>query len=101
MSGTVMEDVQEKNKRLEQENALILLQLHQVQEELEHYFQVNQGNERKLEKINDDLVLLGPVSRSKLNPLFKFTDLVGITIQGKIDRVRGSGFFDEVNRPGN
>lgn len=41
---------QSKSKELEQENELLLLQLHQVQEELEHYFLLYQECQKKEEK---------------------------------------------------
>lgn len=46
----LQQEVGEKREELEQENELLLLQLHQVQEELEHYFLLYQESQAKQEE---------------------------------------------------
>jgi hypothetical protein len=46
-------DANARVKVAEQENELLLLQLHQVQEELEHYFLQHQGKDKQLQQAED------------------------------------------------
>jgi hypothetical protein len=80
-------------KSLQEENDLLLCQLTQVQEEMEHYFLLNQTNERQVAELTLRLETANRPKQGK-NPLYKLTDLLGITIQEKIETIASSGFFD-------
>jgi hypothetical protein len=94
-------DAQQHVKQLEEENELLLFQLHQVQEELEHYFLLYQANEKKLAgghgaaPISAGPTTISPVVVLKTNPLAKLTDWLGWTIHRRIVAVKQSGAFDE------
>jgi hypothetical protein len=47
-------ELEQKNQEVTEENELILLQLHQVQEELERYFLQNQEAEQQLKSLKDE-----------------------------------------------
>lgn len=101
MNSTDTKDLQERLKQLEEENELLLLQLHQVQEELEHYFLLNQKNERELGERERGYAAVTPITISpvitaqKANPLLRLTDLLGWTVSIKAQVLQQSGFFDE------
>ena len=91
MNMTTPNNPQQGIKFLQDENELLLLQLHQVQEELEHYFLLNQTNERRVGELT---VRLETTARPKhhSNSFYRLTDLLGITKQ--LDTIAGSRFFD-------
>ncbi len=47
--GRSLQAVENKSKEMESENELLLLQLHQVQEELEHYFEMHRDVQKNLQ----------------------------------------------------
>ena len=101
MNDMVEQLPKSQNTRLEEENELLLQQLHQVQEELEHYFLLNQANEKKLSLNNQSVansavITVAPViAVPKTTIISQFTDLLGLTIKGRVNALRASGFFDE------
>lgn len=62
--------LQSELKEAQEEAELLLLQLHQVQEELEHYFLLNQDNEKHLQEKTTELehnIQLNQENKKKLN----------------------------------
>ena len=49
----LVENLKKHDKQLEEEYQLLLLQLHQVQEELERYYLLNQQNEKRLAELSE------------------------------------------------
>lgn len=97
------------NKHVEQENELLLLQLHQVQDELEHYFLKYQKlvqqpeNEEVVEEagnsrhalISEEAIVGKSSSKSRWNKLFKITNKARKRERRQINLLSSSGFFDE------
>ena len=87
---------------LEEENELLRANLRQVQAELEHYFLLNRENEAKLASkarpapATTAVLAAAPVMGApKINPLFKITDFLRLTVRTRTETLRASGFFDE------
>lgn len=91
MNNIANGDPQAKIKLLEEENKLLLLHLHEMQEELERYFLLNRENEAKFARETVAPVIGAP----KVHPLTRITDFLRLTIRTKIETLRTSGFFDE------
>ncbi|MBA1445492.1 MAG: hypothetical protein M3H12_16345 [Chromatiales bacterium] len=104
----VQEKLEAANKETEQENELLLLQLHQVQEELEHYFIKYQEKVRELEEKNktesNDLEKKGETEKpgssktSKISALtrpFRSTNKTQKSEKLLVKLLKDSGLFDE------
>jgi hypothetical protein len=91
------------------ENEMLLLQLHEVQEELERYFLLNQECEKKLKEYRGSAsghaytanpaaatqIVGSPVIvATKVGWLARLTDYLGLTVHGKVLRIQQSGIFD-------
>ncbi|THJ12477.1 MAG: hypothetical protein CAF43_007550 [Nitrospira sp. CG24C] len=51
--AVLAENLKKHGEQLEEENRLLLLQLHQVEEELERYYLLNQQNEKRLVELSE------------------------------------------------
>jgi len=105
--------LEEENKEQSQENELLLLQLHQVQEELEHYFLKYQAIEKELEakrvleesreldvlvKVKETLAIKPSRTAAPFRvfaKLFTRTSKAQYAEKRQVDLLKASGLFDE------